>query len=118
MRQARAVQASIFDLFADHDAGQRASQAYHEKVETGKVVRLDTTATAALIPEPSDSSLLWRSVRVKARPLKAIGHPAPRNLRRAAKKGGARDRICPRSSQAGPELPSVDQADQDDRGLC
>ena len=29
------------------------------KVETGKVVRLDSTVTAALLHEPSDSSLLW-----------------------------------------------------------
>jgi transposase, IS5 family len=29
------------------------------EVETGKVVRLDSTVAAALMHEPSDSSLLW-----------------------------------------------------------
>src|SRR4029077_19469995 len=33
--------------------------ARQEKVETGKVVRLDSTVTAALMHEPRDSSLLW-----------------------------------------------------------
>jgi IS5 family transposase len=36
-----------------------------EKIETGGVIRLDSTVTAALMHEPSDSSLLWD------RPLKA-----------------------------------------------
>jgi IS5 family transposase len=34
------------------------------KVERGRVVRLDSTVTAALLHEPSDSSLLWDAVRV------------------------------------------------------
>ena len=38
-----------------------------EKVETGNVIRLDSTVTAALIHQPSDSSLLWDAVRVMAR---------------------------------------------------
>ena len=42
-----------------------------EKVETGKVVRLDSTVAAALMHEPSDSSLLWDGVRVMVRLLKA-----------------------------------------------
>ena len=61
-----------------------------EKVETGKVVRLDSTVTAALMHEPSDSSLLWDGVHVMARLLKAadalIGGLEWRNHRRAAKK--------------------------------
>ena len=40
------------------------------KVEPGRVVRLDSTVTAALMHEPSDSSLLWDSVRVMARLLR------------------------------------------------
>ena len=50
-----------------HSARQRAQ----EKVETGKVVRLDSTVAAALMHEPSDSSLLWDGVRVMVRLLKA-----------------------------------------------
>ena len=65
--------------------------ARQEKVETGKVVRLDSTVAAALMHEPSDSSLLWDGVRVMARLLKAadavIGGPRRwRDHRRAAKK--------------------------------
>ena len=45
--------------------------ARQEKVETGKVVRLDSTVTAALMHEPSDSSLLWDAMRVMVRVLKA-----------------------------------------------
>jgi IS5 family transposase len=36
------------------------ASARQEKVETGKVVRLDSTVTAALLHEPSDSSLGMR----------------------------------------------------------
>ena len=61
-----------------------------EKVETGKVVRLDSTVAAALMHEPSDSSLLWDAVRVMVRLLKAadalVGGLKWRNHRRAAKK--------------------------------
>src|SRR5687768_15677123 len=68
------------------------SDARQEKLEDGSIVRLDSTATAALIHEPSDSSLLWDAVRVMVRLLKAaaawlggIGR-AWRDHRRAAKK--------------------------------
>src|SRR4249920_749695 len=47
------------------------ASARQEKVETGKVVRLDSTVTAALLHEPSDSSLLWDAVRVMGRLLSA-----------------------------------------------
>ncbi|MDR3471295.1 MAG: ISNCY family transposase [Devosia sp.] len=43
--------------------------ARQEKVETGDRIRLDSTVTAALMHEPSDSSLLWDAVRVMARML-------------------------------------------------
>ena len=53
-------------------------------------MRLDSTVTAALMHEPSDSSLLWDAVRVMARLLKAaealVGALEWRNHRRAAKK--------------------------------
>jgi len=61
------------------------------KVETGKVVRLDSTVTAALLHDPSDSSLLWDAVRVMVRLLRSAealiaGHLVWRDHRRAAKK--------------------------------
>ncbi len=46
------------------------ASARQAKVETGKVVRLDSTVTAALLHEPSDSSLLWDAVRVMVRLLR------------------------------------------------
>jgi transposase, IS5 family len=65
--------------------------ARQEKVETGKVVRLDSTVTAALMHEPSDSNLLWDAVRVMARLLREAdaligGRLVWRDHRRAAKK--------------------------------
>lgn len=63
-----------------------------EKVESGAVIRLDSTVTDALMHEPSDSSLLWDAVRVMARRLKAaeglVGGAkiAWRDRRRAAKR--------------------------------
>ncbi len=40
------------------------------RLEDGSVVRLDSTVTAAPIHEPSDSSLLWDTVRIMVRLLK------------------------------------------------
>jgi IS5 family transposase len=67
------------------------ASARQAKVETGKVVRLDSTVTAALMHEPSDSSLLWDAVRVMVRLLRSadtlIGDRLVwRDHRRAAKK--------------------------------
>ena len=68
------------------------ASARQEKLEDGSIVRLDSTVTAALMHEPSDSSLLWDAVRVMVRLLKQaqawmgdIGR-AWRDHRRAAKK--------------------------------
>ena len=44
-----------------------------KKVETGSVIRLDSTVTAALMHEPSDSGLLWDGVRVMVRSAEASG---------------------------------------------
>ena len=46
------------------------ASARQEKLEDGSIVRLDSTVTAALMHEPSDSSLLWDAVRVMVRLLK------------------------------------------------
>src|SRR3974390_1102500 len=44
--------------------------AREEKIEPGRMVRVDSTVTAALMHEPSDSSLLWDAVRVMVRLLR------------------------------------------------
>jgi IS5 family transposase len=68
------------------------ASARQEKLENGRAVRLDSTVTAALMHEPSDSSLLWDAVRMMVRLLKAaepwLGGDARlwRDHRRAAKK--------------------------------
>ena len=61
-------------------------------LENGRVMRLDSTVTAALMHEPSDSSLLWDAVRVMVRLLKQATELSGGsglswfNHRRAAKK--------------------------------
>src|ERR1700739_1791609 len=66
--------------------------AQQDKLESGATVRIDSTVTAALMHEPSDSALLWDAVRVMTRLLRqAAGLPgAPalqwRDRRRLAKK--------------------------------
>ena len=68
------------------------ASARREKFEGGRVVRLDSTVTAAPIHEPSDSSLLWDAVRVMVRLLHAAqawlggDRLVWRDHRRAAKK--------------------------------
>ena len=47
------------------------SDARNRGIETGEVIRVDATATATAILEPSDSGLLYDSVRVMVRLLKA-----------------------------------------------
>src|SRR5215218_4897562 len=62
------------------------------KLERGRVVRLDSTVTTALIHEPSDSGLLWDAVRVMTRLLEEANTWVSRaelgwrDHRRAAKK--------------------------------
>ena len=74
------------------EAINRTVLASAEKLEPGKMVRLDSTVTAALMHEPSDSSLLWDGVRVMVRLLQAAdaligGAGVPwRDHSRAAKK--------------------------------
>lgn len=68
------------------------ASASKDKVETGQVVRLDSTVTAAPIHPPSDSSLLWDAVQVMVRLLIAadgLGGGTERSWRdhrRAAKR--------------------------------
>jgi IS5 family transposase len=66
-------------------------EAKHEQVESGNKVRIDSTVTAPNIHAPSDSTLLWDSVRIMVRLLEAAqsmpGTPGIefRNHRRRAK---------------------------------
>jgi IS5 family transposase len=67
--------------------------AYTAKVERGEMLRIDSTVTDAPIHEPSDSTLLWDSVRVLYRLLKraeelseGITRIEYRNHQRVAKK--------------------------------
>jgi IS5 family transposase len=63
-----------------------------EQIESGAVLRLDSTTSAALLHEPSDSSLLWDAVRVMVRLLQQADElcggaaSAWRSHRRLAKK--------------------------------
>lgn len=47
-------------------------QAKQEKVELGKKVRIDSTVSESMIHAPTDSSLLWDSMRVMVRLLKQL----------------------------------------------
>jgi IS5 family transposase len=66
--------------------------AQQEKLESGATVRTDSTVSAALMHQPSDSTLLWDAVRVMTRLLRRAGRlpEAPairwRDRRRLAKK--------------------------------
>ena len=67
-------------------------EAHRERLEEGAMVRIDSTVTAALLHEPSDSALLWDAVRVMSRLLRQAaslpGAPAMRwhDRRRMAKR--------------------------------
>ena len=68
------------------------ASAKEDRLESGATVRLDSTVSAALMHEPSDSTLLWDAVRVMTRLLRRAqtlpGAPAVgwRDRRRLAKK--------------------------------
>jgi transposase, IS5 family len=68
------------------------ASAKQEKLERGATLRIDSTVSAALMHEPSDSALLWDAVRVMTRLLRQAGElpGAPailwRDRRRMAKK--------------------------------
>ena len=50
------------------------ASAKQEKLERGATVRIDSTVSAALMHEPSDSALLWDAVRVMTRLLRRAGN--------------------------------------------
>lgn len=56
--------------------------AQQAKLEAGRMVRIDSTVTAALMHEPSDSALLWDAVRLMTRLLRqAAGLPGAPAMR-------------------------------------
>jgi transposase, IS5 family len=58
------------------------TSAQQAKVEAGRTVRIDSTVTAALMHEPSDSALLWDAVRLMTRLLRqAAGLPGAPAMR-------------------------------------
>jgi transposase, IS5 family len=71
------------------------ASARQEKLESGKVVRVDSTVTAALIHEPSDSSLLWIAARLLQQ-ADAQGRATSRG-----KEAGSSDPIYPRTPETG-----------------
>jgi IS5 family transposase len=95
------------------------TSARQDRLENGRMVRLDSTVTAARLHEPSDSSLLWDAVRLMVRLLKEadawLGRAefGWRDHRRAAKKR-ARDiqytRGRPKRVQLYRELIRITQA--------
>jgi len=46
------------------------ASAKQDRLESGATVRIDSTVTAAMMHEPSDSALLWDAVRVMTRLLR------------------------------------------------
>jgi transposase, IS5 family len=121
MRQERTVQATIFEVFArlpmawspkksvlrqtisainseTWEAINRAllAIAKQDKVESGATVRIDSTVTAALMHQPSDSALLWG---------RCAGHDAaacakPRRCRERRRYRGARRRLAKKRARA------------------
>jgi IS5 family transposase len=71
------------------------ASAKQDRLESGATVRLDSTVSAAMMRQPSDSTLLWDAVRVMTRLLRRAqtlpGAPAVgwRDRRRLAKSGHA-----------------------------
>jgi IS5 family transposase len=89
------------------------ASAKQDRLESSATVRLDSTVTAALMHEPSDSTLLSDAVRVMTRLLQRgdalPGAPAVqwRDRRRLAKKRPAH-RVQPRARQKAPALSRAD----------
>ena len=90
--------------------------AREEKVELGRMVRVDSTVTAALMHDPSDSSLLWDAVRVMVRLLRE-GRYLGWRIRRdrmarspsCGQEASPRDQVHPRSTEPASALPGADQ---------
>ena len=84
------------------------ASAKQDRLESGATVRIDSTVTAALMHERSDSALLWDGVRLMTRLLRQayalVDAPYPANLQAGAKAGTVKPnddtgRILPMPSQ-------------------
>jgi len=82
---------------------QLLRQARKAKLESGEMLRVDSTVTDAPMHPPSDSSLLWDSVRVMVRLLAEADDLAPglgwRNHSRRAKKRSQSIKFCRRADK-------------------
>src|SRR5215475_3248089 len=87
--------------------------AKQDRLESGATVRLDSTVTAALMHEPSDSTLLSDAVRIMTRLLRrgAVGGAGGPMARSAApgQEAGPRHRVQPRAGQKAPALSPADR---------
>src|SRR5206468_8880120 len=90
------------------------ASAKQDRLESGATVRIDSTVTAALMHEPSDSALLWDAVRIMTALAASCGvarsagttvarSPAPGQEARAS------DRVQPRQRQPAPALSGADR---------
>ena len=89
------------------------ASAKQDKLENGAMVRIDSTVTAALMHEPSDSALLWDAVRVMTRLLRQAaafrGAPALHGtIAGAWPRSGARAIEYSRGKETGAALPRAD----------
>src|SRR6266550_4170893 len=75
------------------------ASAKQDKLESGATVRLDSTVSAALMHEPSDSTLLWDAVRVMTRLLRR-SDALPGALARRSRSLPAADRAHHRPERA------------------
>jgi len=86
--------------------------AQQETLESGATVRIDSTVSAALMHQPSDSTLLWDAVRVMTRQLRRAGRLPEAPVARSPASGqeaGARDRLQPRQDQEAGALSRADR---------
>jgi IS5 family transposase len=94
------------------------------KIERGRLVRLDSTVTAAPVHEPSDGSLLWDAVRVMVRLLQqanawlgraALGVARSSSRRRRSALGTSSSREV---DPGGSAVSRADQSHAGHLGLC
>jgi IS5 family transposase len=91
------------------------ASAKQDRLESGATVRLDSTVSAALMHEPSDSTLLWDAVRGHDAPVAPgsdlAGSAGSRVARPPAsgQEADARNRVQPRVGQQAPALWRADR---------
>jgi IS5 family transposase len=94
--------------------------AHAQKLESGQVIRLDSTTSAALLHEPSDNTLLWDAVRVMVRLLERAVRRGAAVVAQSSARGqeaGVGDRSQPQPDPAGQALSRADCGDAGELGL-